>query len=153
LQLRRFDGRTLAHEAVAVVMPLMTARGQTFDMSLPDRPVWVYDDRRRLEQALVNLLSNAQRFSPDGVAVDLALGVRGVHAVWSVTDLGPGIAPRDRTRLFERFYTAGGRAPGTGLGLPIALATAQAHGGTIEVDSLVGQGSTFSLRVPARGPA
>lgn len=153
LQLRRFDGRTLAHEAAAAVMPLMTARGQTLDMHLPATSAWVYGDRRRLEQALVNLLSNAQKFSPDGATVRLALEVRGEHMAWSVMDRGPGITPRDRDRLFERFFTAGGRTPGTGLGLPLALATALAHGGTIEVDSVVGRGSTFTLSVPARGPA
>ena len=153
LQLRRFDGRTLAREAAAAVTPLMAARGQTLDLSLPATPVWVYGDRRRLEQALVNLLSNAQKFSPDGVAVRLAVEVRGDHAAWSVTDRGPGITPRDRDRLFERFFTSGGRTPGTGLGLPIALATALAHGGTIEVDTAVGRGSTFTLCVPKRGPA
>ncbi|MGE0539562.1 MAG: sensor histidine kinase [Dehalococcoidia bacterium] len=153
LQLRRFDGRTLAHEAAAAVMPLMSARGQTLDMRLPATPVWVYGDHRRLGQALVNLLSNAQKFSPDGTSVLLALELRGAEAAWSVTDRGPGIAPQDRERLFERFFTSGGRTPGTGLGLPIALATAQAHGGMIEVDSVVGQGSTFILWMPTQGPA
>jgi signal transduction histidine kinase len=102
---------------------------------------------------LVNLLSNAQKFSPDGASVQLALEVRGDQAGWSVADCGPGIAPQDRERLFERFFTSGGRTPGTGLGLPIALATAQAHGGMIEVDSAEGQGSTFILWVPTQGPA
>jgi signal transduction histidine kinase len=153
LQPRRFDGCALAREAAAAIMPLMTARGQTLDLSLPATPVWVYGDRRRLEQALVNLLSNAQKFSPDGASVRLALELRGDRVAWSVTDAGPGIAPQDRDRLFERFFTSGGRAAGTGLGLPLALATAQAHGGTIEVASAVGRGSTFTLSVPARGPA
>ena len=153
LQLRRFDGRTLAHEAAAAVMPLMTARRQTLDLRLPDTPVWVYGDRRRLEQALVNLLSNAQKFSPGEASVDLALEVRGDDVTWSVTDRGPGITPQDQERLFERFFTSGGQTAGTGLGLPLALATAQSHGGTVEVDSVVGRGSTFTLCVPAQGPA
>jgi signal transduction histidine kinase len=153
LQLRRFDGRTLAREAAGAILPLLTARGQTLDLALPAAPVWVYGDRRRLEQALVNLLSNAQRFSPDGASVRLALDLRGDHAAWSVTDRGPGIPPQDRERLFERFFTSGGRTSGTGLGLPLTLATAQAHGGTIEVESAVGRGSTFTLSVPVQGPA
>ena len=152
LQLRRFDGRTLAHEAAAAVLTLMTARGQRLNLGLPVTPVWVYGDRRRLEQALVNLLSNAQKFSPDGGVIELTLQVRGERVAWSVTDRGPGISPQDQERLFERFFTAGGQTPGTGLGLPLALATAQAHGGTIEVDSTVGRGSTFTLSVPSGGP-
>jgi signal transduction histidine kinase len=152
LQLRRFDGRMLAREAGAAITPLLSARGQQLDISLPATPVWVYGDRRRLEQALVNLLSNAQKFSADGATVRLGLEVRGEKAAWSVTDRGPGILPQDRERLFERFFTSGGYTPGTGLGLPIALAIAQAHGGAIEVDTVVGEGSTFTLCVPAQGP-
>ena len=75
---------------------------------------------------------------------------------WSVTDDGPGIAPEDQAHLFERFYV-GARDPseaqeGVGLGLPRALAIAQAHGGTIDVRSRPGHGSTFTLAVPAAGP-
>jgi len=156
LQLRRFDARTLAREATEGLLPLLAARGQLLDLALPETPLWVYGDHRRLEQALVNLLSNAQRFSPDGATVQLAVMRRGDDVVWSVTDHGPGIPTHDRGRLFERFFTSGGGSPGavsgTGLGLPIALAIAQAHEGTIEVDSVAGQGSTFALRVPAQGP-
>ena len=106
-----------------------------------------------MEQALINLLSNAQKLSPDGASVRLAIDVRGDHVAWSVTDHGPSIASQDRDRLFERFFTSGGRTPGTGLGLPIALAIDQAHGGTIEVDSAAGRGSTFTLSALAEGSA
>jgi len=73
-----------------------------------------------------------------------------------VTDDGPGIAPADQARLFERFFVGrndrAGAREGVGLGLPTALAIAQAHGGTIDVRSLPGAGSTFTLVVPAAGP-
>ncbi len=77
----------------------------------------------------------------------------GANARWTVTDHGPGIGAEDRERLFERFFVgASDRQGGTGIGLPTALAIAQAHGGTIEVESEVGRGSTFHLVVP-RGDA
>ena len=117
----------------------------------------MYGDRRRLEQALHNLLSNAHKFSPDGAEVRLSVAARGDDITWSVADHGPGIAPEDQSRLFERFFTvatdASGDGAGTGLGLPIVRAVALAHGGAIEVESAVGRGSTFTLRVPASGPA
>ena len=72
--------------------------------------------------------------------------------VWSVRDPGPGIPEEDRPRLFERFFTADHRSQqqsGTGLGLPISLAIAEAHKGSIRVETEVGRGSTFSLRIPA----
>lgn len=155
LQLRRFKARELARDAVAALAPLLEASGKSLQLALPDAPVWVYGDRRRLEQALLNLLSNAHRFAPVGEPIRLTVEVDGRDVLWSVADRGPGITTEDQSRLFERFFTrasdSAGRS-GTGLGLPIALAIAQAHGGTIGVVSAVGSGSTFTLRVPVEGP-
>jgi signal transduction histidine kinase len=156
LQLRRFDANVLAREAAAPLMPLLDSRQQTLDLRLPSAPVWVYADHRRLEQALTNLLANAHKFSASGSVIDLSVTRDGPYVTWKVTDRGVGIAPEDQPRLFERFFSAAtdaaGHRGGTGLGLPLALAIAQTHGGGIEVESTVGRGSTFTLRVPAEGP-
>ena len=156
LQARRFDAVALAREACAAIEPLLQARGQPLDLDLPKAPIWVYGDRRRLEQALLNLLSNAHRFAPAGAPIRLEVATDGGDVAWSVADRGPGIAPEDRARLFERFFTAASDSSevgaGSGLGLPIAMAIAQVHSGTIEVASEPGRGSTFTLRMPARGP-
>ena len=156
LQLRRFDAAALAREVAAPLRPLLDSRQQRLELDVPARPVWVYGDHRRLEQALTNLLSNAHKFSPNGSAIRLAVAQQGQDVTWTVADRGVGIAPEDRPRLFERFFSAptdaAGHRAGTGLGLPLALAIAQAHGGTIDVESALGQGSTFILRVPALGP-
>ena len=94
--------------------------------------------------------------SPDGAEIRVAVWHDDDRVRWSVTDHGPGIAAADRARLFERFFVGRndrqGAREGVGLGLPTALAIAQAHGGMIEVDSEVGRGSTFVLVVPADGP-
>jgi signal transduction histidine kinase len=156
LQLRRFDATCLAREVAEPLRPLLDSRHQKLELDLPAGPVWVYGDHRRLEQALTNLLSNAHKFSPNGSPVRLAVARRGQEVAWTVADRGVGIGPEDRPRLFERFFSAAtdaaGHRGGTGLGLPLALAIAQAHGGTIDVESALGQGSTFTLRVPAAGP-
>ena len=157
LQLRRFPAVGLAEAAIASVAPLAARDGQRLEL---DRAVGlehgVYGDRRRLEGALVNLLANAQRFSPPGHAVRIRVEARGDRTAWSVQDEGPGIPESDQARLFERFFVGRGdraaRGEGVGLGLPTALAIAQAHGGTIEVDSRPGAGSTFGLAVPVDGP-
>lgn len=157
LQLRRFDALELARSAVAGIAPLAQARGQALVVHpAAEHGHRVYGDHRRLEQALVNLVSNAQRFAPDGGRVTVHVAQEGPWATWSVVDDGPGIAPEDRARLFERFFVGrgdrSGPGSGVGLGLPTALAIAQAHGGTIEVESEPGHGSTFVLRVPEAGP-
>jgi signal transduction histidine kinase len=157
LQLRRFSAGELADSAIAVVAPLAAKRGQRIARLLPAAGDHrVFGDHRRLEQALLNLLSNAQRFAPDGGTITVNVVERGLLTCWSVTDDGPGISPEDQARLFERFFVGSGdrsaRLEGVGLGLPTALAIAQAHGGTIEVQSELGKGSTFTLVVPTAGP-
>ncbi|HET7055656.1 MAG TPA: ATP-binding protein, partial [Thermomicrobiales bacterium] len=151
---QRFDARALTRDVHSSIASLMEARDQVLKLTVPADPVWIYADRGRLEQVLLNLLSNATKFSPDGASILLALRADAEGTTWSVTDNGRGIGPEDQVHLFERFFTreAGevGRNPGAGLGLPIALAIAQAHGGTIVVDSAVGRGSTFTVAIPRR---
>jgi signal transduction histidine kinase len=158
LQLRPFDAAELAESSVATIRPLAEGRHQTVDLEVPPGPSpRVFGDRPRLDRALLNLVSNAQHFAPDGghITVRLHRPADGMIR-WSVTDDGPGIPPEDRDLLFERFYVGAQDRDeaheGVGLGLPRALAIAQAHGGTIEVRSQPGQGSTFTLAVPAAGP-
>jgi signal transduction histidine kinase len=153
MQVTEFDGRDLVHEAALAIEPMASARGQRLRLDLPPDAVPAIGDRRWLEQALLNLASNAQKFSPDGEEIVIAVRRDGDGAVrWIVTDHGPGIDADARSRLFERFFvgaadSAGG---GVGIGLPTALGVAQAHAGTIDVDSEPGRGSTFALVIPAR---
>lgn len=150
LQRRRFDARRLARDAATAIGPLAAAAEQTINLVLPDRAIWVTADRRRVEQALLNLVSNAQKFSPTGGEIVLGLTADEAAVRWTVSDSGPGIAAEDQRRLFERFFVGeeGMQRAGTGLGLPTALAIAQAHGGTIDVTSALGKGSTFALVIP-----
>lgn len=158
LQLRTFDASEIAESAIATIRPLAEERGQTVELCVPrSRRLRVYGDRPRLDRALLNLVSNAQRYAPDGGHITLRLKASADGTIrWAVTDDGPGIPHAERSHLFERFFV-GRRAPGdprdgVGLGLARALAIAQAHGGTIEVRSRPGHGSTFTLAVPMAGP-
>ncbi|NJD28995.1 MAG: HAMP domain-containing histidine kinase [Chloroflexi bacterium] len=157
LQTRRFRAVELAEAVMAMIAPLAAKRGQELELEATvSREHAVYGDRRRLEQALLNLVSNAQKFSPDRSRIILRVEARGEHTAWVVADEGPGISEPDQARLFERFFVGRNDRPsaqeGVGLGLPTALAIAQAHGGTIEVRSRVAVGSTFALVVPTSGP-
>jgi signal transduction histidine kinase len=158
LQLRQFDATELAESAVATIRPLAGERNQTVELRVPSGPgPRLYGDRPRLDRALLNLVSNAQRYAPDGGRIEVGVdGPTDGVIRFSVTDDGPGISAEDQTHLFERFFV-GRRDPdapqqSVGLGLPRALAIAQAHGGTIEVRSRPGEGSTFTLAVPVAGP-
>lgn len=112
----------------------------------------VVADPLRLQQALTNLISNAVKFSPDGGAVTIKAGKRRSKIYIEVADHGPGIPEQFRQRLFDRFAQAdnSGKTGGTGLGLTIAKAIAEAHNGSIDFDTAPGGGTTFRLFLPVR---
>jgi signal transduction histidine kinase len=116
-------------------------------------------DPAALEQALVNLLDNARKYSGASRVITVRVGTLGADAVVEVVDRGIGIPAAERPRIFERFYRGTGAAVerhGFGLGLPIALELVKGQRGTIEVQSTEGAGSTFRIRLPvlrAEGPA
>lgn len=156
LQQRQFDPGEVAESVVATIRPLAEQRGQAIELQTPPPGSKVFGDRRRLERALLNLVSNAQRFAPDGGHIGLRVAIAPDGTTrWAVTDDGPGISLRDQARLFERFFVGRndrhGAHEGVGLGLPTALAIAQAHGGAIEVRSRPGEGSIFTLAIPSDG--
>ncbi|MGQ9677158.1 MAG: PAS domain-containing sensor histidine kinase, partial [Chloroflexota bacterium] len=106
-------------------------------------------DPDRLERILSNLLSNAFKYSPPGTPIETRVSRRGDQALVVVQDHGQGIDPEDLPHIFERFYRAKGRKPGSvGLGLFITRMFVEAHGGKIWVESKLGQGSTFYFTLP-----
>ncbi len=121
----------------------------------PQNPVGVLGDGDQLKQVLLNLTNNAIKATQAGGKVTIALRASNDQAVIRVIDTGIGIAPPDQQRIFDRFYRVersrtrshryGG---GTGLGLAIALTIIKAHGGTIELESELNKGSTFTVRLP-----
>ncbi|MCU0454337.1 MAG: ATP-binding protein [Bacteroidetes bacterium] len=121
----------------------------TFD---PVEPIAVVGDPLRLRQLFLNLIDNAVKYTPDGGAVRLSLTRRGGQAVIAVSDTGIGIPADEQPRIFDRFHRVlrEGREspPGSGLGLSIAKWIAEAHNGSIEVESTVGGGSTFRVILP-----
>jgi len=116
--------------------------------------LWVHG--ALIEQALVNLLDNAVRFSPEGGLVTISARLAGQNAVIQITDEGPGIPPGDREKIFEMFHTGSDRggAPGTGLGLAICRGMVAAHSGTVTAGDGPGdRGARMTISLPLRGGA
>ncbi len=121
----------------------------------PGEPVVVDADPARIEQILLILLDNALRHTPAGGRVDVTVSREGGTAAVAVSDTGEGIPPESQPFVFDRFYRGDASREGrsAGLGLAIARGLAAAHHGSIALESAVGRGSTFTLRLPARpGP-
>jgi signal transduction histidine kinase len=110
----------------------------------------VRGDAERLRQVLMNLIDNAVKYSPAGDEIEVRAYLEDGHVRIDVSDRGPGIRREDQRLIFEKFGRVAGPSakPGTGLGLYIARSIAEAHGGTLEVASAPGRGSTFTLRLP-----
>lgn len=153
----RCDLRKLAQQVASTIEPLVEARGQQLEVDLPTEPVWGEVDAGRLERALLNLLSNAHNYGGEGGHIRFCLESDQDEVRFSVTDDGPGIPPTEQAHIFERFYRpetdSTRRTPGAGLGLPIARALVELHGGRIGVQSAPGEGSTFWIALPTQGRA
>jgi heavy metal sensor kinase len=126
-------------------------------VSAPPRPCMIAVDRDRIRQLLMNLLTNAIKFTPQGGSVAIDCSQDSGQVVLSVRDTGVGIAPGDLPHVFDRFWRADqarsrtGQRPGAGLGLAISKWIVEAHGGTITVQSRPGRGTTFAVTLPAGG--
>jgi signal transduction histidine kinase len=141
-------------EVSAIVEPLAEGKSLAFRTEVRDAPETLRTDPRKLRQVLLNLLGNAVKFTSAG-EVELRAERSNGQAVFRVTDTGIGIPDQHLARLFEAFWQGDGSlnrtAEGTGLGLAIAERYVRMLGGEIQVRSVPGEGSTFSVLLPVEG--
>jgi two-component system OmpR family sensor kinase len=131
--------------------------GVTMEVATPAEPMVVSVDASRIRQLILNLVTNAVKYTPAGGSVRMQLGPANGRVTLSVADTGIGIAPGDLPHIFDRFWRADsartrtGERPGSGLGLAICKWIAEAHGGQIDVVSRPGRGTTFTVTLPRAG--
>ena len=147
------DLSALASNVVQHLNDLAEEKGQRLTVETGG-PVEARGDWLVLRQAVVNVLDNAIKHSPGGSPIGVSVGHDGEWGWIAVADEGPGIAAEDRERVFERFYRVdkarSREQGGTGLGLSLAKWAVESHHGRIELDTMVGEGSTFRIMLPAR---
>ena len=157
VDLAREDGpqQVIEHVDVDEIIATSLARVErrrpdiTFDVQTA--PWYVYGDSAGLGRAVLNLMDNAAKWSPENGIVRVRLTpLSEVVAEFTVADSGPGIPKEDRDKVFERFYRSiqSRSMPGSGLGLAIVKSLVEQHGGSISVDSELGSGSVFTVRLP-----
>jgi signal transduction histidine kinase len=151
LELTDFDLPQAITNALTLVRGRAERHSIVLHLAVDERLGSIRGDERKIKQVLLNLLSNALKFTPEGGRVDVRASVVDAMAEVSVTDTGVGIAPEDQEAVFEEFRqvgTADKKVEGTGLGLTLSRKFIELHGGRIWVESQVGVGSTFTFTLP-----
>ncbi|MBE0594814.1 MAG: hypothetical protein IH616_20705, partial [Gemmatimonadales bacterium] len=152
LEAERVDLRDVAARSAANFRTAAETRGVTLEMDVPSTPLFVEGDAEALELMLNNLLDNAVKYTPGGGTVRVRLAAEEGEGLIDVSDDGIGIAPDHHDRIFERFYRVdqarSRELGGTGLGLSIVKHISKAHRGTVALESALGVGSTFRVRLP-----
>jgi signal transduction histidine kinase len=147
-----FDLPQAIDNALVLVRERAMRRGITLEQSIDPRLGEIKGDERKIKQVMLNLLSNAVKFTPEGGRIDVRAVLADGVAEISVVDTGVGIAPEDHAAVFEEFRQVGTdyarKHEGTGLGLALARKFVELHGGTIRVESQLGQGATFTFTIP-----
>jgi signal transduction histidine kinase len=151
LELSEFDLPTAIENALILMRERASRRGIRLGSTIDPRLGMIGGDERKVKQALLNLLSNALKFTPEGGRIDVGARLHDDVAEVSVADTGIGIAPSDQDAVFEEFRQVGAadkKAEGTGLGLALSRKFIELHGGRIWVKSEPGTGSTFTFTLP-----
>ncbi|HEX6508652.1 MAG TPA: HAMP domain-containing sensor histidine kinase [Chloroflexota bacterium] len=139
----------LVSDAVATIAPEAAARDIKIEQRLPKPDVLVEIDRELVRIAVVNLLGNAAKYSPERSTIRVAVASAEADFAVSVSDEGPGIEPAEAERIFEQWHRAPAEtAPGLGLGLYIVRQIMTLHGGRVTLESTPGHGSTFTTVIP-----
>ncbi len=151
-RLHSVDLAAVVRKVADLLAPAAASKGQQLTVTAPPRLPPIVGNVDYLERAISNLIDNAIKYTRDNGKVRAVAKAENGHIIFEVTDNGLGIPPEDLARIFERFYrvdrSRSREMGGTGLGLSIVKHVAQVHGGSIEVSSIPGQGSTFRLKIP-----
>jgi signal transduction histidine kinase len=153
LNLARCEAGELVKAVVTSLTPLFEEKLQHLTFIASEQECWIEVDRKRMDQILVNLLSNAHKYTPSNGTVTVALEAAGSSVVIKVSDNGPGIPLNEQSLIFDRYYRRPvheqeSKISGTGLGLPITRNLVELLEGKIWVESTPGVGTTFFVQLP-----
>lgn len=151
LALGKVSSPELIEECIKVMLPMAAAKNLSLDSRIPPVSIYIKADKGQVMQVLVNLVSNAVKFTQNG-GITIGVALKEQWAEFFVTDSGDGIFPAEQEKIFDEFYRVLDNVPsqptGTGLGLSICKKIVESHEGKITVESSIGKGSTFRFTIP-----
>jgi two-component system NtrC family sensor kinase len=152
LELELTDINTIVYKVVDQLLPIVRSRDQSLTLNLTPRIPKISVDALRVEQILLNLLSNATKFTPKGGSISISTDKQNGLMVIEIQDSGPSIQPEEQHKVFQPFYRLKSNnkehIPGAGLGLALCKHLVELHGGKIWVESEQGKGNTFVFTLP-----
>lgn len=155
LSFELLDIRSSIRNVASEITPLLQNKQQTLTLDLPPTVPLISGDKQHLEQIVLNLLNNANKFTGEGTKIKITLKHDGNHLVIRVEDNGPGITQEEQSRIFTPYYRVEAdrqRFPGLGLGLTVSKHLVEKHGGKMWIESEIGKGSTFAFYIPIAEP-
>ena len=156
MTLEEFAIEQSVREVYSAIMLEARKREHVLNLELEWKLPQITGDRSRIEQVLMNIITNALKYTPDGGTIDIYSGSAGDFVWVKIEDTGVGIPEDDLEHVFDRFYRVdkarSRESGGTGLGLPIAKEIVMMHGGDIQVESEQGRGTTVTVTLPVKGP-
>jgi len=155
LRLEQVDLTSVMTETASIMSPLISQRNHTLAVSIESDLPSIMADRQRLSQILVNLVSNAQKYSPEGSEIAFSVRCEQPNVLFTVSDSGPGVPTEERSHVFEAFYRAQDQRakgiPGSGLGLAITKSLVDLHSGSIWIEEGPCGGAAFVVSLPIEG--
>ena len=148
LQTEPFDLRGELYDAVFTYTDMLRQQGLQVDYSEPDEPILVFADRNRLKQVFLNIIDNAGKYGADGYRVQVSASTHDGQCIVHIRDFGQGIPPDELPFVKQKFYKGSAKGRGTGIGLSVCSDIVRLHGGTLDIESTVGQGTDVIITLP-----
>ena len=149
LQTELFDLRGELYDAVFTYNEMLRQNGLEIKYSEPDEPIMVVGDRNRLKQVFLNIIDNAGKYGKDGDTVEISISKEGANAVVRITDNGVGIPESELPFVKEKFYRGSAKGRGAGIGLAVCSEIIALHEGSLDIDSVYGEGTEVTITIPA----
>ena len=151
LQPERFDLRGELYDAVFTYTELLKQEGMEVNYDEPEQPIFVYGDRNRIKQVFLNILDNAAKYGAEGKRVVVGAAAQGDFATATIRDFGIGIPSEELPFVKEKFFKGSARGRGAGIGLAVCNEIIGMHGGTLDIDSVYGEGTVITITLPLAG--